>query len=239
METGFYYEVVSHQDKFEQGNWNSHEVKERRIRWEPRLGRLDRKYQNVTAPALEDQQIIRTQLGEYDLSRSTAYKTEAIQSAYVRLPDRSVDDAWVEACASVKAFAAEDCRRAAGADQIRQLNWRAEFPNRNWTLLLLPVLSAWYLDDDRQPQPVWINAQTGKFSGKRRASSKRATRTSLILLSVAALIFVISLALVAAAALAPLLLAVAILGSQFLSHSELGRSYPLHRYGGSTGTSRD
>lgn len=212
VESGKYYEVVSHQDKYVGGNWVSNEVKERRIRWEPRLGRLARKYPNIAAPALEAQQEIRLQLGDYDFSQSVAYQPKDIQEAYVRLPDRSVDDAWADALATVKAVAAEECRGAAGADQIRQFSWRAEFPDRNWTLLLLPVLTAWYLDDEGRHQPVWINAQGGKISGMRRASQKRATRSSLTLLGVAGLIFLISLALMVAGVVVPLLLAVAILG---------------------------
>ena len=56
-EAGYHYQVVSHQDRYEdrRGGWSSREVKETRTRWEPRLGRLKRAYQNLRAPALEEQ----------------------------------------------------------------------------------------------------------------------------------------------------------------------------------------
>ena len=46
-EAGFNYEVVSHQEKYSdtQGGWRTQEVKEPRVRWEPRLGKLERTYQ--------------------------------------------------------------------------------------------------------------------------------------------------------------------------------------------------
>ena len=48
-----------------------------------------------------------------------------------------------------------------------------------WTLLLLPLLSAYYLDDEGAPQAVYINGQNGTISGVRRSSMKRAQRASL------------------------------------------------------------
>jgi hypothetical protein len=73
-EAGFDYEVVSHQDRFDEtrGGWRSHEVKENRVRWEPRLGRLQRSYQNLVAPALEDDAQIKSQLGSYNLANPNA-----------------------------------------------------------------------------------------------------------------------------------------------------------------------
>jgi hypothetical protein len=53
-EAGFDYQVVSHQDQYSGSGWTSQQVKEGRIRWEPRLGRLERSYANLAAPALED-----------------------------------------------------------------------------------------------------------------------------------------------------------------------------------------
>jgi len=54
-EVGYDYQVLSHQDHFDEnaGGWKTREVKETRQRWEPRVGRLKRKYQNIPVPALE------------------------------------------------------------------------------------------------------------------------------------------------------------------------------------------
>ncbi|MBN1148492.1 MAG: hypothetical protein JXA78_14635 [Anaerolineales bacterium] len=213
-EAGFDYEVVSHQDRYNEnrGGWVSHQVKEGRIRWEPRLGRLSRSYHNVPAPALEEHNRLQKALGGYDLTEAQAYQPEALQKAFVRLPDRSPEGAWPEARPAFQAAAEEECRRAASADHIRQFSWKPEYTNQNWSLFLLPLCSTFYLNDEGQPQAVLIHGQTGKISGPRRASMKQATRTAWIVLGVAILIFVLSLLLSAAALVMPALLAVGALG---------------------------
>jgi len=60
---------------------------------------------------------------------------------------------------------------------------------------LIPVFTAWYLDDEQQPQPVLIHGQTGQLSGPRRASMRRAQNTAFIMAGVAGALFTISLIL--------------------------------------------
>jgi hypothetical protein len=105
-------------------------------------------------------------------------------------------------------MAAEECCKAAGADHLRDFRWSPEFYSQEWTLLLQPVYSTYYLDDEGQPRPVYINGQSGAISGVRRASPKRAQRRSLTILIAAAVIFMVSLLLVLGGALVPPLLAV-------------------------------
>jgi hypothetical protein len=207
-EAGFDYQVRSHREQYNdrRDGWHSQEVTETRQRWEPRAGRLTRSYANLSAPALEAHQRILAQLGEYAPERAQPYHPEFLQASFVRLPDRSPRDAWPAAELAVQRAAAEEVRQACGADQIRQFRWTAEYPARNWTLLLLPALMSYYLDDERKPQPVWINGQTGRISGQRRASLKRARGISLVFLGLAGLLFFLSLLLIAAGlVLAPLL----------------------------------
>jgi hypothetical protein len=209
MEAGFDYQVVSHQDRFDQNRsgWVSQEVKENRVRWEPRLGRLRRSYTNLPAPALEAEPQIRRSLGEYTLQGALPYTGKASERAAVRLPDRPPQDAWPTAQAAIQAAAAEECRRAAGAGHQRDFRWSPQFSNQNWTLLLRPVITTWYLDDEGAPQPVWIHGQSGKISGARRSSPRRARRAALFILSAALAVFLIGLLLSAASALYPPLLA--------------------------------
>jgi hypothetical protein len=228
-EAGFDYEVVSHRDQFAGGGWSSQRVKEARIRWEPRLGQLMRSYTNIPAPALEEHRQLREQLGGHDLTAAEPYQPNVISNTILRAPDRSPQDAWGDARAAIQAAAADECRRAAGADHIRQFAWQPEFSAENWTLLLLPVFTTVYYDDDNNPQPVWINAQTGQLSGKRRASPKRATRAAGIWLAVAAAIFLVSLALTAAAALLPMLLALSVIGFIVAILAGVGAAVPLFR----------
>ncbi len=113
-EAGFNYEVVSHQEKFEEnrGGWSTRQVNETKIRWEPRLGRLQRSYQNISAPALEEHRQLQAQLGLFELSQAQPYQTQTIQSAMLRLPDRTTQDAWPDAKPAFQQAAVEECRQA-------------------------------------------------------------------------------------------------------------------------------
>ncbi len=213
-EAGFNYDVVSHQEKFEEnrGGWSTRQVKETKIRWEPRLGRLQRSYQNISAPALEEHRQYQAQLGLFELSQAQPYQPQAIHSAMLRLPDRAAQDAWSDAKPAFQEAAVEECRQAAGADYLRHFSWQADFQKQNWTLLLMPVYSTYYLDDENRPQPVLLHGQSGKISGLRRASSNHAQRTTITLLVIAAVMFLISLAVATTSIFLPPALAIGVLG---------------------------
>jgi len=208
-ETGFDYEVVSHQERYSdnQGGWRTQEVKEQRVRWEPRMGKLERAYQNIALPAVEKEPALQKSLGDMQPTGARPYAPELAGEAFVRLPARSRQDAWPDALPRLQALAGEECRQAAGAEHVRDFRWTPEFHSQNWTLLLYPILATYYLDDENHPQPVYLNGQSGVINGVRRASPKRASRRSLTILIVAAVIFMISLVLALAGALVPPLLA--------------------------------
>jgi hypothetical protein len=228
-EAGFNYEVVSHQEKFEEnrGGWSTRQVNETKTRWEPRLGRLQRSYQNISAPALEEHRQFQAQLGPFELSQAQPYQPQAIQSSLLRLPDRHSQDAWTDAKPAFEEAAVEECRQAAGADYLRHFSWQAEFQKQNWTLLLLPVYTTYYLDDENRPQPVLLHGQSGKISALRRASLKRARRSTITLLVVATVLFVLSLAVSAASIFVPPALAFGVLGIVAALLFGLGALIPL------------
>lgn len=203
-EAGFDYEVVSHQNRYVDGRgWSEHAVTEKRSRWEPRLGRLQRLYQNILAPAIEEHAQIIRQLGNFDVAKSQAAKPEDFSGAAVRLPNRSTQDAWPEVLPAFQVAATAECQQAAAANHIRSFAWSPQFQNLNWTLLLLPVLMTYYLDDDKTPVAVALHGQTGRLSTRRRASMKRAQRAAIWIGVAAALVFVLSLALAAIGIVAP------------------------------------
>jgi hypothetical protein len=211
-EVGFNYQVVSHQERYSDGaDWKTQEVREDRVRWEPRRGRLTRAYQNVRAPALEDAARLNDAIGSYHLENIRQYHPSDRQGAFVRLPNRSPEDAWVDGRAGLQELATEECRAACQADHIRQFNWQPNYTGQNWTMLLRPALTSFYVDDDGRRQPVMINGQTGKLAGKRRASMKAAQQRSLIILAIAAALFIIGIGLSAAAVLFPPILVVGLL----------------------------
>jgi hypothetical protein len=196
-EIGFDYDVVSFEDRFSdrQGGWSSERVTETRIRWEPRMGRLRRMYDNVAAPALEEHAGITDKLGEFELASAQDYQASSLEGAYVRLPNRPPEDAWPDAVPVLRALAAEECRRAAEAEHQRDFRWSPKFAKQNWTQVLLPAYTSHYLDDDLKPQPLIIHGQTGKVNGAKRASLKRASMTSVVIAAVAGLLGLPSLVL--------------------------------------------
>ncbi len=187
-EMGFNYEVVSHQEIYQSHNWETIERKETRINWEPRVGRLARRYENVPAPALEDDKALASRLGEYSL-RTPEPVDGRIVEPWVRVPDRNTSDAWLDAVVGLHQRSAEDCRLAAGADHVEQFQWQPEFGEKHWTLMLVPVYASYYLDDDGRFLPVLMNAQTGTLSGVRYASVQKARRYTAALLIIAAFLF--------------------------------------------------
>lgn len=195
-EAGFDYQVVSHQEKFTSGKWVTVEVKETKIRWEPRLGRLQRRYENVRAPALEEFEEIRSRLGPFDSRSATAYRPSALDGALVRLPDRDQSDAWPDTQPRFKQLATADCQEATQSDHFRQFGWQAKYNNQRWSLLLAPLYSTWYLDDDGIPVPILLNGRSGQFHGLKRASMKRAKRYTRNLAILAALFFLTSVAVI-------------------------------------------
>jgi len=204
-EAGFDYEVVSHQDRFDDGGggWVSQQVKEGRIRWEPRVGRLQRLYPNILSPAIEGDAVLKRHLGRYDMKAALPYTPELLKQEWVRRPDRSPEAAWADAEPAVRTAALEECRTAAGADHFREFHWTPEYAQRTWTLFLLPVYTTYYLDDEQHPQPVLIHGQTGVISGVRRASMRRARQVALIIGAVALFLFLLSLVLMGVGVVVP------------------------------------
>jgi hypothetical protein len=213
-EAGYNYEVVSHQDSFDEsrGGWHSRQVTETRIRWEPRVGRLQRTYHNIPAPALDEHGQLMRQLGLYSFEAGQPYQPRAMEQVMVHLPNRSPADAWPDAIPALQNAAARECQQATSADHMREFRWAATYLEQNWTLLLLPVYVTYYLDDDRNPQPILIHGQTGHLSGPRRASMRRAQRAAFTIAGGAVIIFTLSLIIALISFLAPSILFVAGLG---------------------------
>jgi hypothetical protein len=207
-DVGFDYQAVSYQDRYSDGRgWSSQEVREGRVRWEPRVGRISRSYENLAAPALDDHRLLMDRLGDFDLSQRTAYSPEAVADGSVRIPTLEPQAAWGEVEAAFVRAAGEECRQATGADHIRDFTPEVEYSDLNWTQLLLPAYVTWYREGERV-WPVLINGQNGRVSGVRRASTRKANVTSLTLGGVALLLFVVGGLLALLGAAVPPLIAV-------------------------------
>jgi hypothetical protein len=110
------------------------------------------------------------------------------------------------------AWASTECEQACQGQHFREFRWQADYHNQHWTLLLLPVYTTYYLDDEDRPYPLLIHGQTGRLSGQRQASMRRARRTTLTIAAVAVALFLVSLLLAGASLLVEQLFIVAVCG---------------------------
>jgi hypothetical protein len=128
-------------------------------------------------------------LGGYRLQEAVPYVSASLADAAVRTPSLLPDEAWSLAQAALDRAVAKDCQLAAGAQHSDEFDLKAEYTDLNWTQLLLPVYVTFYQDEGGRLIPVWINGQTGRIGGLRRASTRQAWRLTLVGAVVAALIF--------------------------------------------------
>lgn len=207
-DVGFNYQAISYQDRYsEMAGWRSQQVREDRVRWEPRVGRIHRSYENLDAPALDDHRALMDRLGDFDLGQRTSYSPEAVAGAVVRIPSLEPEAAWTGAETAFVHAAQEECRQAAGADHIRDFVLQATYEGLNWTLLLLPAYVTSYREGERV-WPVIVNGQSGRVSGVRRASTRKATTISLVLGPLALALFVMGGLLALLGAAVPLVAAI-------------------------------
>ncbi len=214
-EVGFDYQVVSHQDRYaDSAGWQTNEVRETRVRWEPRVGHLSRHYDNVAAPALNTHQAVQRVLGSHDVASAQRSGSVSLGGVLVRAPDRAPDEAWSEATMGLRQRASQECRTAADADHLRSYRWSPTCTDIRWTLLLLPIYATYYLDDEDIPRQILVNGQTGQLTGVRRASPERAHRRSLTIGIIALVLFTLSLILgLVGMLIVPPLVVVAVLGA--------------------------
>jgi hypothetical protein len=228
-ETGFDYKVVSHQEHFANGQWMTREVEETRVRWEPRAGRLKRKYENVSAPALQIHTEIWRRMGSYHIDQAKSYSPNYVLNTLVRMPDQDPDAVWPAVKPIIQKKAAAEVKDASNAEHIRSFRWAPSYQEKGWTLLLAPVYATFYNDDHGQPQPVLIHAQTGRVNGVRRSSMRSAQRLSLILAIIAFVVFVLSLVLGVVSIVIPPLLVIAIVGGVISTIIGVGAIVPMIR----------
>jgi hypothetical protein len=182
-EMGFDYEIVSHREEYQHNKWQTERVKEQRVRWEQRLGRLNRRYENQAAPALEEQEQVEVKIGRFNLKEQKPFHPGDLTRAIVHLPNRPPEDAWNDVMVALQTAVAQDCRLASEADHTRGFKWSPHFANQQWTQLLLPIYTSYYLDDDNQVRMVLVHGQTGKLHGVLRASMERAYRLARMMLT--------------------------------------------------------
>ena len=211
-EMGYDYQAASYKEQYQNGQWISQEVTETRIRWEPRVGRLKRHYDNVAVPAMEEHDLWMSRLGGYDYRARMVYAAQAIGRSVVRVPDHDPEVAWPDAEHVLNRTASIECKSASEADHVRNWAMHAQYHRLNWTQMLAPAYVTYYGEGEGS-YPVWINGQSGHVYGVKVMSQRKATVTSLVTGGAAALIFLIGaiLALVGAVLVAPLVIGIVLI----------------------------
>jgi hypothetical protein len=195
-EMGYDYQVKSSQESYTQGGWKTREQIETRIRWEPRLGQINRHYDNIAAPALENADAMIALIGSTQRKSALPYDPGSIGQASIRIPDLHPENTWPLAQSALQQAAAEDCRQAAQAQHQRSFSIQAAYANLHWTQLLQPLYATYYLDDQGKPQIVLVNGQSGVVGGPRRASQRKGCLWSAIGLGISSFLLIIYLLLV-------------------------------------------
>lgn len=170
-EVGFDYAVRSSEEVLEAGRWTSREVMRSRTRWEPRIGTVSRRYDNVPAHAVSHQDELERRLGGFAVDRAGPIDAP---DGWVLLPDRTPDEAWPQAADQLVHRVADDVRDAVEAAHVRGVTVDADWTDRRFTWLLLPLWVTWYQDEEGTRRAVWIHGETGRAWGPRMASRKRA-----------------------------------------------------------------
>jgi hypothetical protein len=190
---GFDYQVKSSQASYAGDRWQTREVLEERIRWEPRLGQVKRHYDNSTAPALNEHRVLQQRLGSYATRQARDYDRNLLQHGALRVPDLQTGQSWPLVKPQIEQRVAEDCRQAAGAQHIREFSSNLQHQDLNWTQLLLPMYFTYYKDEHNDVHPIYINGQTGTAGGLRLASQREGWKWAGITAAVAAGILLIAL----------------------------------------------
>jgi len=193
MEAGFNYQVESTKEVFAGGQWDSRKQIEDRIRWEPRLGKLETRVDNVALPALEEHANRRQLTGQYPLDKAQPFDSKYLGDALIEIPDLPPDEAWPLARPQVDRTAAMVCVKAAAADHSRNFTLTAEYDNQHWTQFLLPLYATFYTDDNGQPQIVLVNGFNGEIHGPQMASRKRGLQIAGIIAAVAGVFLLLAL----------------------------------------------
>ena len=173
-EVGFDVEVTSSEEHLEHGRWVSRPVTRTKVRWEPRIGEVKRRYDNASAAACRALAEIEARVGPFDLASASPLAADP-GTGFVLAPDVSPEEAWAAACERIGHEVAADCARATGAAHVRGAKVDADHEDVHATWVLLPVGSVAWTDERGGRHVVWIHGVTGRADGRVSASFRRAT----------------------------------------------------------------
>ena len=176
---GFDYQVKTAKESFGSEGWQSKDHLRTQTNFEPRLGYLERHYDNLAVAALRNQQKRFEQIGTYEMEASVAYQSDMLASNSLQLPEIEPQELLDVARSSLTRLAEKDIIRAAAAQHHQNVQFNGDYLNLNWTQMLMPLVSTSYQDEKGNAQTLVINGQSGKVYGRRLASMEKAKKWSL------------------------------------------------------------
>lgn len=171
-EVGFEEQVKSNVDSLQGGQWVSREQVQRRIRWEPRAGRVDRRLHNIVVAALADEALA-GQVHRGARAEPSTYEPAQVADAWIRCPDLAPAAVSNEAQPGIRSAIAEQVAQAVLARQVRDVTLDLQTTKDRWTLRLHPVWVARY-SADNETCTLWIDGVTGRVAGPLMASVRAA-----------------------------------------------------------------
>ncbi len=193
VEVGYDYQVKSSRDAYQGGRWVSQEVVENRVRYEPRAGTLERRYDNAAVAALSGHTHLIDHIGDYNYKQAKRFERAQLGEALLQLPDLSPESAWPAARDRLDRRAVDDCVKASGAKHLRDSAVQFSYTRLNWTQMLLPLYTSYYRDDNGQTHTILVNGQTGQIGGVRMASQRKGWRMAAISAGISVLLFLLSM----------------------------------------------
>lgn len=196
-DVGFDYEVLSFKEKYKGSNWTTQQVKRTQKDWEGRAGTISLRYDNLPADAVEEENafypLVRMGHNADRFVHEAAKHTQqsdgvlssASESSSFILPSRIPADAVTDMLPVLMERAKDDAQQACRADHIRNFKWAPKIQEQNWTKMMIPVWSTWYLDEDERRRMVFLHGLTGNGWGEKIPSMRRAWQVAFIFFAVA------------------------------------------------------
>ncbi|MEO0561677.1 MAG: hypothetical protein AAF125_06170, partial [Chloroflexota bacterium] len=170
---GFNYDVESFKSEYANGEWSEKRIIETKVDWDERVGVLSRHFPNTATQAMERHADLIGDMQKY-INTAQPYDEEAINHRLVRLPEITPDDGLSQAKDDIRRQVSRLCVQAASGNKVEDFEWAPVINNENWTLMLVPTVVSYYLDDDGVKRRVRVNEHNGIFGGVPRRSVKRA-----------------------------------------------------------------
>lgn len=188
----YYYVTVSHQVSDGKGGTRTEQRQERRTRWRPAAGHVDRFFDDVLVVAshtLDSKKL--EKMGPWILAEARPFQQEYLTGYSALRYDLDPQQGAKEARSEMKQVIEGDCRTDIGGDEQRVANMDITYSEAMFKLVLMPLWIATYIYSGKTWQ-VMVNANTGEVVGDRPWSVVKIVAAVVAALAVIAIIVVLA-----------------------------------------------